>query len=672
MATNKINTRIVIKNDTYENWVANNPTLLKGEVGIVTGAAASSGFNTGDTTYIVIGDGVSAFKDLSPIYKETIDELSAEAAKVVFKKVKVVDKVTDIDALSTNAKVGEVYGIYGSDDKYMIIKAGTTPTYVKLDDWVYLATKVGEELNAYKTATDARLDAIESSDVLLSTDDYYWGFDSSKGQKLIQKKVGASNPLFEVNDGAITVRSTDDNIDPTINNQIAYDRIVVTGSSGTISIGDNLSSRNGIAIGSSGISLGVDATIDKHGILIQNEESEITLGIYETPNVSISKNGFSSHKGSGGYTSLTESGLYVKGPTEDKNYDFIRVNYEGILIKDTKGKGIEISGSSGLVFNTSSSTSTNIALPVSGKGNFIFPETTDGEGLGENGYYVFATTNDVKNTKEDLESQIKQQVASVFRFKGTVTDLTALEAIDSPVIGDVYHVTANHTEYVYATVDGEATASWEELGSAELYTVKSDFEAAVKRLDEKDTQLQSNIDAEKTRALGQENAIKADLAAETNRAITAEKTLTDNLAAEVTRATDKENSIASDLATEVADRTAAITAEKEARVAADDTLSARVAALEAAVTPVDGTTIVRDETTKIISVGVITNDNIADGTIAEAKLDEDLVNKINRTTDTDDSLTLDADGKLTVNEVSTDKIVQGTNTFVMDGGTSNI
>ena len=87
----------------------------------------------------------------------------------------------------------------------------------------------------------------------------------------------------------------------------------------------------------------------------------------------------------------------------------------------------------------------------------------------------------------------------------------------------------------------------------------------------------------------------------------------------------------------------------------------RIAAIEAATTPVDGTTIVRNETTKIISVGIIEEDNLS----------ETVKTKLNTTTDTDSSLTIDDNNKLTVNEVSTDKLIQGTDTLVLDGGSSN-
>lgn len=428
MATNKINTRIVIRNDTYANWKTNNPVLLKGEVAIVTEARPTDNFNISDTFYIVVGNGVDAFTSLKPIYSNTIDKLVEEEGKSVFKQLKVVDTKSDLDSLTDAIKIGDIYKTNNDSKRYIALTAraaGSTDTitWYDLDEWITLGNTVKNQLTAFKTEIKADL-------------------------------------------AAETTRAT---------------------------------------------------------------TAETTL---------------------------------------QTNLD---------------------------------------------------------------------------SAKADLEAKIKEQVASVFRFKGTVADLTALKAIENPVIGDVYHVTENHTEYVYATVDGSETASWEELGSAELYTVKSDFEAAVERLDKADS-------TEKARAEAAEKTLTDAIAAETTRAKGAEQTLTDSIAAETTRAKAAEETLTNNLAAEIT-----------ARTTADSTLSDRIAVLEASTTPVDGTTIVRNDTTSVISVG----------TISETNLDSALKTKINATVDTDDSLTIDTNNKLTVNEVSTDKFVQGTNTLVLDGGSSN-
>lgn len=68
------------------------------------------------------------------------------------------------------------------------------------------------------------------------------------------------------------------------------------------------------------------------------------------------------------------------------------------------------------------------------------------------------------STKKYVDDQIKANVASVFKFKGTVADTSKLPAAAAGIEGHVYHVTADHGEYVCAKVDGATAYSWEPLG----------------------------------------------------------------------------------------------------------------------------------------------------------------------------------------------------------------
>lgn len=54
MATKTLNTKIIMRNDTAENWITKNPTLLKGEFGVEN-----------DTNKFKIGDGATAWKELA-------------------------------------------------------------------------------------------------------------------------------------------------------------------------------------------------------------------------------------------------------------------------------------------------------------------------------------------------------------------------------------------------------------------------------------------------------------------------------------------------------------------------------------------------------------------------------------------------------------------------------
>lgn len=67
-------------------------------------------------------------------------------------------------------------------------------------------------------------------------------------------------------------------------------------------------------------------------------------------------------------------------------------------------------------------------------------------------------------TKAEVNEAIASQVASVFKFKGSVADIDALDAIEVKVEGDVYHVESNKTEYVWVGPKGEEEGRWEELG----------------------------------------------------------------------------------------------------------------------------------------------------------------------------------------------------------------
>ena len=51
----------------------------------------------------------------------------------------------------------------------------------------------------------------------------------------------------------------------------------------------------------------------------------------------------------------------------------------------------------------------------------------------------------------------------IFVFKGTVATVAALPK-ENNTVGDVWHVTENHSEYIWAKVDGGTTEGWEEFG----------------------------------------------------------------------------------------------------------------------------------------------------------------------------------------------------------------
>lgn len=81
--------------------------------------------------------------------------------------------------------------------------------------------------------------------------------------------------------------------------------------------------------------------------------------------------------------------------------------------------------------------------------------------------------------KKYVDDIIASKVASVFKFKGTKPTFEDLPKTGN-VEGDVWHVEADHAEYVWATVDGALNPSWEALGGTiDLtgYALKTDLKS---------------------------------------------------------------------------------------------------------------------------------------------------------------------------------------------------
>ena len=77
---------------------------------------------------------------------------------------------------------------------------------------------------------------------------------------------------------------------------------------------------------------------------------------------------------------------------------------------------------------------------------------------------------------DDKISALSTKLTSIFKFKGSKDNLDAIQAIESPETGDVYHNSANSGEYVY---DG---TQWELLGLSidlELYAKTVDVTSAI-------------------------------------------------------------------------------------------------------------------------------------------------------------------------------------------------
>ena len=68
MADKVLNTRILLKYDSYANWTSNNPVLKAGEMAIATvaniEANAATGFTNLPNVVIKVGDGATPYNQL--------------------------------------------------------------------------------------------------------------------------------------------------------------------------------------------------------------------------------------------------------------------------------------------------------------------------------------------------------------------------------------------------------------------------------------------------------------------------------------------------------------------------------------------------------------------------------------------------------------------------------
>lgn len=91
MATKTLNTKIIMRNDTAENWTTKNPTLLKGEFGVEN-----------DTNKFKIGDGATAWKELAYAgADETVIKSIINANRDACTYVDLTEGQEDADGLAT-------------------------------------------------------------------------------------------------------------------------------------------------------------------------------------------------------------------------------------------------------------------------------------------------------------------------------------------------------------------------------------------------------------------------------------------------------------------------------------------------------------------------------------------------------------------------------------------
>ena len=78
MAEKKLNVRVLLKYDSHENWIANDPVLKVGEAAISTVSVKQDGsVNYVPSCLIKIGDGTHKYSELDYTYAKAADVINA-------------------------------------------------------------------------------------------------------------------------------------------------------------------------------------------------------------------------------------------------------------------------------------------------------------------------------------------------------------------------------------------------------------------------------------------------------------------------------------------------------------------------------------------------------------------------------------------------------------------
>ena len=165
MADNHVlNTRIKLKYDTYENWIAKDPVLLAGEVAIATvatnDAEGKPGFQNLPNIVFKVGDGSSKYSAL-----KFVSALAADVHGWAKEANKPVYTAAEIDGIQKYIDdiIAGTENIQDTDTKYIMETVdGDTYKY-----GLYSTNKAGENKTLVYTldlsAVDSRLDTVEAA-----------------------------------------------------------------------------------------------------------------------------------------------------------------------------------------------------------------------------------------------------------------------------------------------------------------------------------------------------------------------------------------------------------------------------------------------------------------------------------------------------------------------------
>lgn len=161
--SNELMTRIALKYDSYENWVANNPVLLTGELAIAhiptEHATDPTHFQNIPNVVMKVGDGTSHYNDLKFVSALAADvyDWAKAAQKPTYNAGEIVDLqkfVEDHSDFDTNTQY-TIVPVAGAEYKYELkykdltdadFKSFTTPIYMDMSGADTRLKKVEEDL----------------------------------------------------------------------------------------------------------------------------------------------------------------------------------------------------------------------------------------------------------------------------------------------------------------------------------------------------------------------------------------------------------------------------------------------------------------------------------------------------------------------------------------------
>ena len=169
MAEKILSTRLKLRYDSHENWIANDPVLLAGEVALSAITVKQDGVvNEVPSVLIKVGDNVHKYSELNYVYARAADVIeqakSAEKLTAFINNVIAGAGIATDEALSTlSGRVDDLEVLVGDDPVATQIQNAITA--LDLDntyDAKGAADDVQSDLDAYKTANDGVIAAIKN------------------------------------------------------------------------------------------------------------------------------------------------------------------------------------------------------------------------------------------------------------------------------------------------------------------------------------------------------------------------------------------------------------------------------------------------------------------------------------------------------------------------------